>query len=61
MVVGWGPYAYFIAQEEFYSSRDNAAAAAAQSVVIVDAPIAGGQPRPFHNQTYHQMEMGAAQ
>lgn len=59
---GWGPYAYFIAQEEFYSRRDNAAAAAAaQSAVIVDAPIAGGQPRPFHNQTYHQMEMGAAQ
>ncbi|XP_004135081.1 lipid phosphate phosphatase 2 [Cucumis sativus] len=67
---GWGPYAYFIAQEEFHRSRDNAT----QAVTIVDVPIAEPtlngsnsnnnnnnthfEPTPFHNQTYDQMETG---
>ena len=68
--IGWGPYAYFIAQEEFHRSRDNAT----QAVTIVDVPIAEPtlngsnsnnnnnnthfEPTPFHNQTYDQMETG---
>ncbi|XP_038892677.1 lipid phosphate phosphatase 2-like [Benincasa hispida] len=64
---GWGPYAYFKAQEEFHRSNGNAT----QPVAIVDVPIEESRPNgnndiyfeptPFPNQTYDQMEMGARQ